>query len=140
MGASSKVDPTRVRIGSVWESKGDPLARRIRKRLRHHGVTADFRMVYSDEVRVQHGGAPACGTGRCFCPPFLTDADGVRREAHEWCSHKAFINGTLVQVTATFGMFLASLVVNDVIGRAGAMPVEKGRQQVRDGDGEEGDG
>lgn len=148
MGASSKVDPTRVRVGSIWQSTGDPLARRIRKRLRHHDVTADFQVVYSDEVRVQPGGVgAACGTEGCFCPKFVTAPDGTRVEAHEWCSAKAFINGSLVQVTATFGMCLASLVVNDVLAKAGAMPPEKGRQQASpegpeagDDDGAEGQG
>jgi tRNA threonylcarbamoyladenosine dehydratase len=128
MGASSKVDPTRVRTGSIWESIGDPLARRIRKRLRHHDVTGDFQVVYSDEVRVQQGEAAACGTSACLCPK-APAADGAEAP-HEWCSSKAFINGSLVQVTATFGMCLASLVVNDVLRRAGAMPLEKGRVQV----------
>lgn len=137
MGASGKVDPTRVRVASIWKSRGCPLARRIRKRMRHHDVTADFRVVYSDEQRVQPGGESACGTGGCLCPKFAITAEGGRQEAHEWCSQKAVINGSLVQVTATFGMCLASLVVNDVLEKAGAMPPEVGVQAPRpDEDGE----
>jgi tRNA A37 threonylcarbamoyladenosine dehydratase len=34
MGASAKLDPTRVRTASIWHSANCPLARRIRKRLR----------------------------------------------------------------------------------------------------------
>jgi tRNA A37 threonylcarbamoyladenosine dehydratase len=128
MGASGKLDPTRVRIGSIWESTGCPLARRIRKRLRHHDITADFKAVYSDEVLLNQGPQAACGTGACFCPQFVDDGSGAQEEAHEWCSSKAFINGSMVHVTATFGMCLASLVVNDVIAAAGAMPIEKGIQ------------
>lgn len=131
MGASGKLDPTRVRIGSIWESRGCPLASRIRKRLRHHDITADFRVVYSDEVLLNRGAPGGCGTGSCFCPRFVVQDSGQPVEAHEWCSHKAFINGSMVHMTAVFGMCLASLVVNDAIAKAGAMPVRLGAQPPR---------
>ena len=130
MGASSKLDPTRVKIGSIWDSHGCPLARRIRKRLRRHGIKADFKVVYSEEMLVNQGESISCGTGNCHCPNWLTLPDGRREQAHEWCSKKAVINGSVVQVTATFGMFLSSLVVNDVIAKAGPAPLERGHQQV----------
>ncbi len=126
MGASGKLDPSRVRIGSIWESRGCPLAARIRKRLRHHGFTGDFQVVYSDELRMNQGAAAACGTGSCFCPRFGITDSGEPIEAHEWCSHKAFINGSMVHITAIFGMCLASLVINDAIAKAGPLPREKG--------------
>jgi tRNA A37 threonylcarbamoyladenosine dehydratase len=34
---------------------------------------------------------------------------------HEWCSSKKIINGSVVTVTATAGMLLASLVIHSVI-------------------------
>lgn len=127
MGASGKLDPTRVRVASIWKSHGCPLASRVRKRLRHHGFTGDFQVVYSDELRENQGPAVACGTGNCHCPRFVISDSGEKEEAHEWCSQKAFINGSMVHITATFGMCLASLVINDVIAKAGPFPREKGR-------------
>lgn len=126
MGASGKLDPTRVRIDSIWSSSGCPLASRIRSRLRRRGVTQDFKVVFSPELREHRGQAGHCGTDQCHCPKFLHLDDGQKIEAHEWCSSKAFINGSLVQVTATFGMFLASLVINDVLEKAGPLPPERG--------------
>ena len=97
MGAASRLDPTRVRTGSIWESSGCPLARRIRRRLRRHGVDGDFQVVYSDELLLNHGQPPG--------------------DRH--------VVGSMVTVTATFGMCLASLVINDVITRAGAYPARR---------------
>jgi len=127
MGASGKMDPTRVRTGSVWKSCGCPLARRIRKRMRHHGIAADFQVVYSDEQRVSRGidavpvheDRPVPG-----CNPASEDAAPASPSFGP--SHKAFLNGSLVQVTATFGMCLASLVINDVVARSSGLPPELG--------------
>jgi tRNA A37 threonylcarbamoyladenosine dehydratase len=126
MGASGKLDPTRVRVDSVWKSEGCALARRIRKRLRKRKPRWDFKVVYSPEMRAQQGEAGGCGGGACHCPAVLQGANGEELEAHEWCSKKATINGSLVTVTATFGMFLASLVLNDILLRANLMPPERG--------------
>jgi tRNA A37 threonylcarbamoyladenosine dehydratase len=114
MGASAKIDPTQVRTSSIWATENCPLARRIRKRLRRHKVSREFQVVHSSELLQNAGQESACGTDRCFCPRFVEGPDGQPQEAHEWCSHKAFINGSLVTVTAAFGMALASLVIADV--------------------------
>ena len=126
MGASGKLDPTRVRVDSVWKSEGCALARRIRKRLRKRKPRWDFKVVYSPEMLAQQGEVDGCGGGACHCPAFLHGPNGEKLEAHEWCSKKAAINGSMVTVTATFGMFLAALVINDVLAKAGLMPPERG--------------
>ena len=141
LGASAKLDPSQVRVGSIWETTHCPLARRIRRRLRHHGVTRDFQVVYSDELLANRGDGAACGTPSCHCPRRLVVDGADGGEAHEWCSQKAFINGSMVPVTATFGMCLASLVLRDVAaradGRPGAFPAEPSRTvllRAHDGD------
>ncbi len=116
MGASGKLDPTRVRVASIWDSHGCPLARRLRKRLRRRGIQTPFKVVFSLEPLLENRGeTAACGTEACYCPRFAIGDDGEEGEAHEWCSHKAFINGSMAPVTAAFGFALASLVVNDVV-------------------------
>jgi tRNA A37 threonylcarbamoyladenosine dehydratase len=92
MGAARRLDPTQVRVGSIWESSGCPLARRVRRRLRGLGVTADFKVVYSREQAQPGGGAPE-------------DPGSVRAPI-----------GSLMPVVATFGLVLASLVIRDVHG------------------------
>ena len=51
-GAGFKLDPTQVQAGSIWETKNDPLAHQMRKKLRQWGHgNADFTVVYSMEAR-----------------------------------------------------------------------------------------
>jgi tRNA A37 threonylcarbamoyladenosine dehydratase len=81
-------------------------------------VTGDFRVVYSEELLPNQGQDLPCGTPECLCPRLAVNDRGEEVEPHEWCSRKAFVNGSVVTVTATFGMCLASLVINDVVARA----------------------
>jgi len=133
MGAASKLDPTRVQVASIWDTRDCRLARLVRSRLRRRGFDGDFLTVFSDEpVRdVQTDDADeGCGTAACFCPkqapsPHPGDPDAELPVAHEWCSSKARINGSLVHMTATFGMVLAGLVIQDV-SSGPVEPVAKG--------------
>jgi tRNA A37 threonylcarbamoyladenosine dehydratase len=121
MGAAAKLDPTQVRITSVWESTGCPLARWIRRRLRESGFQGDFQAVWSPEfIEPVESSSVACGTHTCYCPKFVPEDDAEHRD---WCSEKRVINGTAVHMTAIFGMMLAGLVVQDAVARcAGASP------------------
>lgn len=116
MGAASKLDPTRIKVASIWETTGCPLARIMRHHLRQAGFKDDFLTVYSPEVLPPaEQTSVACGTHSCMCPDF-TPEDGS--EHRDWCSTKKVINGSAVHITATFGMFLAGLVVQDVVQKA----------------------
>ncbi|MCU0661816.1 MAG: tRNA threonylcarbamoyladenosine dehydratase [Myxococcota bacterium] len=111
MGAASKLDPTQIRVASIWKTEICPLARRVRRGLREIGFDGDVPCVYSPEIMENSGVATACGSHACMCPRLPLE-EGV--PSHEWCSHKAFINGSLVHVTAAFGMALAGLVIQDI--------------------------
>ncbi len=118
MGAAAKLDPTQVRITSIWESTGCPLARWIRRRLRESGFQGDFQVVWSPENREPvESASVACGTHTCYCPKFVPEDEGEHRD---WCSEKRLINGTAVHMTAIFGMMLSGLVVQDAVTRAAA--------------------
>jgi tRNA A37 threonylcarbamoyladenosine dehydratase len=112
MGMAQKLDPTRLKTASVWESSGCPLARNVRQGLRKRGFSGDFTVVYSPEYVPRAPDAPfsGCGTAACLCPP----KSGGSGASPEWCASKKVINGSAVTVTATAGMILASLVINDV--------------------------
>jgi tRNA A37 threonylcarbamoyladenosine dehydratase len=120
MGMAQKLDPTRLRAVSVWDTRGCPLARLVRQGLRKRGFTGDFTAVYSDERLPLHGEIPvSCGAagGRCFCPAGKGGDSGEKDI--EWCSSKKVINGSAVPVTAAAGMILASLVIRDCYERFG---------------------
>jgi tRNA A37 threonylcarbamoyladenosine dehydratase len=124
MGMAQKLDPTRLRTASIWDTRGCPLARLVRQGLRKRGFTGDFTAVYSDERLPLHAEIPpSCGSsgGRCFCPARGGDGE----EGLEWCSSKKVINGSAVTVTAAAGMVLASLVLRDLYRRFGGSPGEK---------------
>jgi tRNA A37 threonylcarbamoyladenosine dehydratase len=125
MGMAQKLDPTRIRTASIWDTRGCPLARLVRQGLRKRGFTGDFTAVYSDERLPLHGEIPvSCGAagGRCFCP--AKDGDGKEGDI-EWCSSKKVINGSAVTVTAAAGMILASLVIRDIYERFEGSPAGK---------------
>jgi tRNA threonylcarbamoyladenosine dehydratase len=118
LGASSRLDPTRITVSSLWDSQGCPLGKFVRKRLRRRGFTGEVTCIYSEENIDPMPGASVCGTGTCPCPGKLPDEGGESGCTTEWCSTKKQINGSAVHVTGTFGFMLAGLVVQDVVKRS----------------------
>ncbi len=49
MGAALRTDPTKVRYGDIAETRGCPLARLVRQRLKRMGIASGIRCVYSTE-------------------------------------------------------------------------------------------
>ncbi len=49
MGAALRTDPALIRWADLFDTKNCPLARRLRKRLRHHGVGRGISCVFSTE-------------------------------------------------------------------------------------------
>ncbi len=90
MGAARKLDPTQVRVASIWKTDGDPLAREMRIRLRREGFSGDYPCVYSAERPV--GGV---------IPPESAPAGTLRKT----------VCGTAAPVVAAFGMALASVAL-----------------------------
>ena len=52
MGAGNKLDPGRMQVADIYETKGCPLARVMRHELKKHGVKS-LKVVYSDEKPVR---------------------------------------------------------------------------------------
>ncbi len=101
MGAALKLDPTRIKVAEFWKVEGDPLARSLRKRFKSEGRFPErkFLCVYSDE---------------------LLQNKQIDNSAEEpGMFHKAQANGTIVHITAIFGLMLASLVVRDITSETG---------------------
>ena len=98
MGAALKMDPSHIRVAEFWKVEGDPLARCLRRKFKSQGLFPErkFLCVYSDE-QLQNQGEPPVEEG-----PELY--------------HKVQVNGTIVHITAIFGLTLASLVIRDVVG------------------------
>ena len=115
LGAACKLDPTRIKVDSIWKTRGCRLGRQLRNRLRKRNIRSPFLCVYSDElIPAQAGNSIGCGTGNCVCPK-TKDADGNTVDAHEWCSSKLQINGSAAHITGIFGFYLCGLVIQDVM-------------------------
>ena len=95
MGAALRRDPFMIRKAEFWKVKGDPLARAIRKKFKSKDVkpARKFQCVYSEETPMQNVGT--------------TD---------EEAPGKAQINGSLCHITASFGMAIAGIIINDIVG------------------------
>ena len=90
LGAAGRTDPTFVRHSDIWKSVGCPLGKQLRQILRKKGFSGNFEVVYSLENPK---------TGYC--------------DISEKGSKPAL--GSVVTVTATFGLTLASLVLNTLL-------------------------
>lgn len=104
MGAALKIDPTRIKVAEFRNVKGCPLARALRQRFKKAGYwpARKFQCVYSDEL-LENRGEPRLDVEM--------KGDSV----------KASTNGSLMHITAIFGLTLAGLVINSIYpGNKGA--------------------
>lgn len=53
MGTAGRLQPERLRLGTMEEAQGCPLAKAVRQRLRRLGISLDFPVVWSDEPAVK---------------------------------------------------------------------------------------
>jgi tRNA A37 threonylcarbamoyladenosine dehydratase len=110
MGAAARLDPSQIRTGTLDQTRMCPLARVVRKGLRHRHVPLDaVTCVYSLETPISPEGASHCGSSACLCAP---PSDG-QAAFPDWCAQKARINGAVMHMTAIFGLTLAGLIVRD---------------------------
>lgn len=115
MGASLRIDPSKIKTAEFWEVTGCPLGSRIRKLIRKGDLPAKkFMCVYSDEVLENKGNTSSCGTTDCLCPKNNTEESESELANHEWCSSKAVINGTVVHITAIYGFTIAGMVIQSI--------------------------
>lgn len=116
MGTAQKIDPAKLSIADIWDTKVCPLARLVRQGLRKRGFSGRFPVVYSEERLPLHREIEsACGSGRCLCPANKRNNE----ENPEWCASKKVINGSCVTVTASAGMMLAGLIIQDIYEKYG---------------------
>lgn len=131
LGASGKLDPSRIKTSSLWDSHDCPLGKFVRKKLRQRGfndTSGEVTCVFSDEEMADaRDEETVCGTGACHCPKSIAGDDG--EDSHEWCSSKKQINGSAVHITGTMGFMLAGLVVQDIVRRANSDEVRLKREK-----------
>lgn len=93
MGAGGKMDPTRIRVVDISQTKIDPFAQYIRKRLRYMNIYKGIKSVFSDELPAKYS-------------IMRTDGSKYKKSAY----------GTISYLPAAFGLTCASVVIRDIAG------------------------
>jgi tRNA A37 threonylcarbamoyladenosine dehydratase len=123
MGASSKLDLTRIKVASFWKVRGCALAKHTRKRVRtrltRNGIQGDFLCVYSDEKNPRFDVESACLTHDYACSRSQREQENHNGRSDDSEDVAPQINGSLVHVTASFGFQLAGLVIQDIVRKVG---------------------
>ena len=118
MGAALRLDPTKVKVSRFEKVEGDGLARALRQRFKRLGrfPAAKFVCVWSTEM--VHGAVPAKAVRRPL-PPCGADANQAIEQSNN-PNNRTIPKGSLMPVTATFGMCLASEAIGILIQTKGA--------------------
>lgn len=106
MGAANKLDPTRFKVTDVFETRMDPLAKVLRKKLRKLGIDS-LRVVCSDEPPLE--------------PLSIASQHTAVDAASLQTNPKRAIPASNSFVPAAAGLVLGGQIVKDLIAKAGAM-------------------
>jgi tRNA threonylcarbamoyladenosine dehydratase len=93
MGAGGKLDPTKMRIGDLYESRECRFAQKVRKQLRRRGVGPGVTAIYSEEIQPKSALR-------------LTDGTNYKRSFY----------GTISYMPALFGLYIASEAIRKITG------------------------
>lgn len=102
LGAGNRLNPELIKITSIWETSGCPLAKRLKKLLRRNGVNKDFPVVFSEEKPVKDLIIDEFPDDKNF----TNDNDNIIPKT---------IIGSISYMPAIMGMMAASKVIRDII-------------------------
>ncbi len=105
MGAGNKLDPTAFRVGDIYETSVDPIAKVMRKELKKRGV-AGLKVVYSTEAPIKPRVPEYMKAGD-------KDADDSSKQPR---LKKRAVPGSIAFVPSVAGLIIAGEVVKDLIG------------------------
>lgn len=120
MGAGGRLDPLRIRVSDIADTHTDPFARIVRDNLRKSGIENGITAVWSDESPNALDSEAQAGF-RCICP-------GKDENTKHSCDARLQIQGTVSWMPSMFGLTMAGVAVNRLIGRE---IVEPERRKVR---------
>lgn len=100
MGSASRLDPSKIRLGDVSETKNDPFAKTLRAKLREVGIHKGIKAVYSLEKPIDPEQVVPGTEWQCICPNIAKEFGA--------CVHKRFMIGTISYMPPIFGMTMAS--------------------------------
>jgi len=101
LGAGNRLNPENIKIMSIWETRGCPLAKRLKQLLRRNMVTNDFQVVFSTEI------------------PLVINTSEVAVASsviHRPNSIPKSLIGSISYIPAIMGMMAGGKVVIDLLG------------------------
>ncbi len=106
MGCGNRLDPTKLVLCDVYETKGDPLSKIMRRELRKRGITS-LKVVFSTEppTRPREDETEDSCLYHCVCPP------GTKRK----CTDRRDIPGSTSFVPPVAGTLIGYQVANDLM-------------------------
>jgi tRNA A37 threonylcarbamoyladenosine dehydratase len=112
MGAANKLDPTKIQVADIAETRNCRMARSMRKILRKAGICTGVPVVYSTEEHraLDPASTSACGS-ECICPN--------RGDQVFSCEHRRVILGSISYLPPLFGLTMAGVVVNRLLEKGG---------------------
>ncbi|MCE5256262.1 MAG: ThiF family adenylyltransferase [Spirochaetaceae bacterium] len=122
MGTAGRMQPERLRLGSIWETRGCPLAKSVRTRLRKREITADFPVVWSDEPPVKPIDPVLLrGKSQVFPAVGLGILDSVEEDGGEPCTPSGrvrMVQGSGPFVPQAAGHIMASWIARQILEKA----------------------
>ena len=109
MGAGGRLDPTRVRVTDIADTRMDPFARIVRDLLRQKGIESGFPCVWSEEPPNDLDPF-AQAEFQCICSNRGEDV------LHQ-CEKRLQIQGSVSWMPSIFGLTMAGVVTNALLGR-----------------------
>jgi tRNA A37 threonylcarbamoyladenosine dehydratase len=107
MGAANKLDPSKIQVADIAETRNCRMARSMRKILRKAGIESGVQVVFStEEHRELNPIASHCGT-ECICPN--------RGDQVFSCENRRVILGSISYIPSIFGLTMAGVVVNRLL-------------------------
>lgn len=94
MGAGGRVDPSKVQVADISQTFNCPFAQQVRKGLKRKGVRRGVTVVFSSET-----------VDRDTC--MMTDGSRFKKSFY----------GTISYIPALFGLYMASVVVREAVGK-----------------------
>lgn len=104
MGAASKLGVRDIRVADISDTRHCPLARRIRQRLKRHGVVRGVRCVYSEELPK--------GPQE---PVVLDEEDDAESSGAEAKALKRRVLGSISYVPGIIGLTAAGVIISDIL-------------------------
>lgn len=109
MGAGGRMDPTRVTVSDLSETRIDPFAKIVRDLMRkEHGIETGIDCVWTDEPPNDLDAA-AQAAFRCIC----VDKDNGLHS----CEKRLQVQGSVAWMPSIFGMTMAATAVHRLLGR-----------------------